>query len=141
VDGTLDVDSAGELIRGARQRGAGLVLARISGGDDERTLRALGAAHRQVALEPWSDVGLRVWLRGVLRSEPADALVDRVLQTSTGLPGRAHAELERLLEAGVLVPDPGGGWRPAEAWGDHATVLGASARSPTCSPCSTGAGW
>jgi len=69
---------------------------------------------RRVELTAWSPTGLRVWLRGALRTEPETALVDRILTASGGMPGAAEREVRRLVAAGALVPDPAGGWRPAE---------------------------
>jgi diguanylate cyclase (GGDEF)-like protein len=57
----------------------------------------------EIELPPWSAAAVRIWLRTTLGCEPSMVLVDWLIDRSTGLPGRAQRELDRLTSAGGLV--------------------------------------
>ncbi|WP_433082709.1 diguanylate cyclase [Dactylosporangium sp. CA-052675] len=63
-----------------------------------------------IELAPWSPATLRIWLRIALAGEPTQALLDRLVERSGGLPARAEAELQRLRARGELVAAGDGTW-------------------------------
>ncbi|MER7004685.1 diguanylate cyclase [Dactylosporangium sp. NPDC000555] len=63
-----------------------------------------------VELTPWSPATLRIWLRIALAGEPDQALIDRLIERSGGLPARAETELRRLRAQGELIAAGDGTW-------------------------------
>ncbi|WP_344618231.1 diguanylate cyclase [Dactylosporangium salmoneum] len=63
-----------------------------------------------IELTPWSPATVRIWLRIALTGEPNQALIDRLVERSGGLPARAEAELQRMRAAGELIAAGDGTW-------------------------------
>ncbi|WP_432984599.1 diguanylate cyclase [Dactylosporangium sp. CA-233914] len=74
------------------------------------TTAGTGLPETVVELTPWSPATLRIWLRIALTGEPTQALLDRLVERSGGLPARAEAELQRLRTQGELVAAGDGTW-------------------------------
>ncbi|WP_432834364.1 diguanylate cyclase [Dactylosporangium sp. CA-092794] len=72
--------------------------------------RRTGLVESTVELTPWSPATVRIWLRIALAGEPDQALIDRLMERSGGLPARAEAELQRLRAHGELVAAGNGTW-------------------------------
>jgi diguanylate cyclase (GGDEF)-like protein len=85
------------LLRGGAP--VGLVYA-VTPGDDDPMTDLPGVV--SVAVGPWSAPAVAVWLRTVLRREPAAALVRWISERSGGLPAAALRELRALRDGGQL---------------------------------------
>jgi diguanylate cyclase (GGDEF)-like protein len=130
----IDADSFG-FIRRLFAAGSFPQLALIYSTDSDTVdTRGFGldtTLQRHVQLAPLTPAGLRVWLRGALKDEPAPEFLYWLHRETRGLPGLVEAGLAKLAEQHLLRQDSGL-WRVSPTYAD--TNLGEMLAAKSVAP-------
>jgi diguanylate cyclase (GGDEF)-like protein/PAS domain S-box-containing protein len=102
-----------------------LVVSSSQGKPDDRW--SCAPLQQTVALPPFSETGLRVWLRSRLHWEPPASFLRWLYQQTKGLPAQVQRLLDHLVEQSLLSPD-------GDRWVLHPDYSAARLRSPCSTP-------
>jgi diguanylate cyclase (GGDEF)-like protein len=118
ADRLADLDqSTLALLRELLHSPNGSLVALAYSADPAQPAPHFAIAHQvSLSIEPWSLLGTKLWLRGVLRWEPDEAFANWLHERAEGLPGKLRSLVRQLVANEALVhATQGWQWLPEQA--------------------------